>query len=74
MHIRYSFVKQNYSDVLRLNGKTISNGKIENICRYIFSICGWRTKYQGEIFTVNVVYYLRIEIDSLPTNNDIITS
>ena len=29
MHIRYSFVKQNYSDVLRLKGKTISNGKIE---------------------------------------------
>ena len=29
MHIRYSFVKQNYSDVLRLSGKTISNGKIE---------------------------------------------
>ena len=74
MHIRYSFVKQNYSDVLRLNGKTISNGEIENICRYIFSICGWRTKYHREIFTVNIVDSLRIEIDSLPTNNDIITS
>ena len=74
MHIRYSFVKQNYSDVLRLNGKTISNGEIENICRYIFSIFGWRTKYHGEIFTVNVVYYLRIEIDSLSASNDIITS
>ena len=74
MHIRYSFVKQNYSDVLRLNGKTISNGEIENTYRYKFSICEWRTKYHREIFTVNVVDYLRIEIDSLPTNNDIITS
>ena len=74
MHIRHDFVKQNYSDVLRLNGKTISNGKIENICRYIFSICEWRTKYHGEIFTVNVADYLRIEMDSLPINNDIITS
>ena len=36
MHIRYSFVKQNYSNILRLDGKTISNGEIENICRYIF--------------------------------------
>ena len=63
-----------YAHVLRLNGKTISNDKVEHICRYIFSICGWRTKYHGEIFTVNVVDYLRIDIDSLSTNNDLITS
>ena len=74
MHIRYSFVKQNYSDGLRLNGKTISNGEVENIYLYIFSICGWRTKYHREIFPLNVADYLRIEIDSLPTNNDTIIS
>ena len=65
MHIRYSFVKQNYSNILRLDGKTISNGEIENICRYIFYMRMTNEISQREI--ENIYYYIYYTCSSLFT-------
>ena len=65
MHIRYSFVKQNYSNILRLDGKTISNGEIENICRYIFYMRMTNEISQRGIG--NIYYYIYYTCSSLFT-------
>ena len=63
MHIRYSLVKKNYRNILRLDGKTISNGELENICCDIFYMRMTNEISQRDIG--NIYYYIYYTCSSL---------